>query len=144
MNFFGPKKSGEKSRAKSPMDAPEDLAKQTPSYGIQDAILLMRTLPLDQNVELVVSVIKKTLESLSVDVPDLIEDATRRQIDLTNKVTSLQHRIADLERQIASHRDEIAQHEADYAETTIVKERLEMAEAVYQGLTTHIYTRPSI
>ena len=47
------------------------------AYGIQDAILLMRTLPVDESVELVVSVIKKTLESRQVGVPDLIEDATQ-------------------------------------------------------------------
>src|SRR2546427_548670 len=34
-----------------------------PAYGIESAIQLMRALPVDQNVELVVAVIKGTLES---------------------------------------------------------------------------------
>src|SRR5690242_50861 len=42
--------------------APEDESR--PHYGIEQAIQLMRALPVDQNPELVVQVIKTTLESL--------------------------------------------------------------------------------
>jgi hypothetical protein len=141
MNFFGgnSKKVGEK--AEIPAEEP---AVRKPSYGIQDAILLMRTLPVDQNVELVVAVIKRTLESLEVGVPDLIEDATQRQQDLVHQVAVLEDQIVELENQILLRREEIVRLKADYAETTTVKERLEIAEAVYQGLTTHIYNRPAV
>src|SRR4051812_44322068 len=59
-----------------------------PHYGIQNAIELMRALPVDQaNVELVVAVIKGTLESLKVKVSDIIVDATARQKDLEGRVS---------------------------------------------------------
>jgi hypothetical protein len=141
MNFFGGNNKKTAEKADIPIQEP---AVRKPSYGIQDAILLMRTLPVDQNVELVVSVIKRTLESLEVGVPELIEDATRRQDDLLHQVAVLEDQIVELERQILLRRDEIVRLKADYAETTMVKERLEIAEAVYQGLTTHIYTRPAV
>jgi hypothetical protein len=141
MNFFGGNNKKTAEKAEIPTQEP---AVRTPSYGIQDAILLMRTLPVDQNVELVVSVIKRTLESLEVGVPDLIEDASRRQEDLLHQVAVLEDQILELERQIQLRREEIVRLKADYAETTTVKERLEIAEAVYQGLTTHVYNRPAV
>ena len=52
---------------------PED--EPRPHYGIEQAITLMRALPVDQNPELVVAVIKSTLESLKVKVSDIIADA---------------------------------------------------------------------
>ncbi len=48
-----------------------------PTYGIQNAIELMRQLPSD-NVPLVVEVVKKTLESLHVDIGSIITDAERK------------------------------------------------------------------
>ena len=54
-------------------------------YGIDEAIKLMRTLPVEENVELVVRVIKTTLESLRVRVGDIIDDASRRQDALRKK-----------------------------------------------------------
>jgi len=58
----------------------------TVDFGINAAIQLMRSLPVDQNPELVVTVIKTTLESLRVKVPDIIADATRKQADLERRV----------------------------------------------------------
>src|SRR4051812_46204620 len=62
-------------------------------YGIDSAIQLMRALPVDQNVELVVQVIKTTLESLKVRVSDIIQDAARKQRDLEGRVTNLKREI---------------------------------------------------
>lgn len=105
-----------------------------PAYGIQNAILLMRTLPVDQNPELVVTVIKSTLESLKVKVSDIIDDASRRQQEIETRVANLKQQIVDFEREIATRKDEIGRLEADHAETTTVKGRLEMAENQPPGL----------
>src|SRR5437879_3904659 len=65
-----------------------------PSYGIENAIQLMRALPsADANVELVVTVIKTTLESLKVKVSDIIEDAVRKEKDLEGRVSNLKSAI---------------------------------------------------
>lgn len=101
---------------------------ERPHYTIGQAIELMRALPVDQNVELVVAVIKTTLESLKVKVADIIEDATRKQKDLEQRVANLKQQIAEFEREIQTRKDEITRLEADHAETSDVKAKLELAE----------------
>jgi phage shock protein A len=97
-------------------------------YGIAEAIQLLRGLPVDQNTELVVRVVRATLASLSVHLSDIIEDATRKQKTVQDKIASEHSKVAELEKQLADHRKEIAALEADLKETTTVKERLQMAE----------------
>jgi hypothetical protein len=97
-------------------------------YGIADVIRLMRGLPVDQQPELVVRVIKTTLESVNVRVASLIEDASRQQQKLSEQVGSLQAKILDLTKQIEGHRQEVARLERELAETTTARERLESAE----------------
>jgi hypothetical protein len=105
-----------------------------PHYGIEQAIQLMRALPMDQNPALVVAVIKTTLESLKVKVSDIISDASRKQKDLEDRVGNLKRAIADFEKEIETRKEEIARLEADHKETTAVRGRLELAEkAVSQG-----------
>jgi hypothetical protein len=101
-----------------------------PRYGIDDAIKLMRTLPVEDNVDLVVRVIKRTLESLNVRVGEIIEDAGSRQDFLRTKVTEAQAAIAEYEREIETRRQEIRRLEEELAETTVVRERLQLAEAL--------------
>jgi hypothetical protein len=103
------------------------------SYGIDAAIQLMRALPVDQNVELVVQVIKTTLESLRVKVSDIIQDAARKQQDLEGRVTNLKREISEFEKEITQRTEEIARLEADHAETSSVKARLELAERAQRG-----------
>jgi hypothetical protein len=99
-----------------------------PHYGIEQAIQLMRLLPVDQNPALVVAVIKGTLESLKVKVSDIIADASRKQKDLEDRVSNLKRAIADFEKEIDTRKEEIARLEADHKETTAVRGRLELAE----------------
>jgi hypothetical protein len=141
MAFFGAKKEDEKPRPAdaSPPPAPAIVpkpsavptAKAAPAqmaYGIEKAIQLMRSLPQTQNVELVVMVIKTTLESLKVNVADIIEDAIVKERDLEARVTILKEEIGVLQKQVELRVDEIVRLEAAHAETTSVKERLQLAE----------------
>src|SRR5215831_1258281 len=97
-------------------------------YGIAEAIQLLRGLPVDQNPELVVRVVRATLASLNVRLVDIIEDAARKQKATQDRIASEHSKVADLEKQLADHRKEIASLEADLKETTTVKDRLQMAE----------------
>jgi hypothetical protein len=106
-----------------------------PHYGIDQAIMLMRALPVDQNVELVVQVIKTTLESLQVKVADIIHDADRKTKDLDERMANLRRAIADFEKEIETRRQEIARLEADHSETSSVRQRLELAERAQKGAT---------
>ena len=97
-------------------------------YGIAEAMQLMRSLPVDQQPDLVVRVVRATLASLDVRLPDIIEDASRRQKATQDKIAAEHAQVADLEKQLEARRKEIASLEADLKETTNVKERLQQAE----------------
>jgi hypothetical protein len=97
-------------------------------YGIADAMRLMRSLPLDQNLDLVVRVVRVTLSSVNVRIEDIVEDATRRQKDIQDNIAGLHERVAELEEELEARRRDIAAQEADFKETTSVKERLLLAE----------------
>ncbi len=102
-------------------------AMRSSGYGIQNAIELMRKLP-NENVALVVEVVKKTLESLHVDITGIIDDAERKEARIEERVAKLEEEISDYEEEIAARREEIAALTADREETRTVKERLEMAQ----------------
>ena len=102
------------------------------SYGIDDAIQLMRTLP-QENVELVVRVVKHTLESTRIDIASIIDDATQKQQRIEARVGVLKDAIADLEKEIHVRKKEIDELETDHRETTKVKERLILAEKLTSG-----------
>jgi hypothetical protein len=96
-------------------------------YGIDKAIELMRSLP-QENVELVVTVVKTTLESLNVRLGVIIKDATRKQENIQSRIKVLKGEIAEYEQEIATRKTEIETLETDFKETSTVKERLQMAE----------------
>ena len=112
----------------APTSAASHTARGSSHYGIAEAIQLLRGLPVDQNVELVVRVVRATLASLSVHLSDIIEDATRKVKATQDKIASEHAKVAELEKQLADRRKEIGALEADLKETTTVKERLQLAE----------------
>jgi hypothetical protein len=98
-------------------------------YGIEDTIRLMRGLPVEQNLELVVRVVKSTLESMNVRLSMILQEATRKEQLIGQQIAGLRGEIAGFEAEIAKRRQAIDRLEQDLAETTKVKERLELAEA---------------
>lgn len=89
----------------------------------------MRALPTEQNPELVAMVITSTLESLEMNVEEIIEDARSRQSELEARIGSIKAKNSALEKEIELGVDEIVKLEASLAETLSVKERLELAHA---------------
>ena len=108
--------------------APASTSRSNNSYGIAEAIQLLRGLPVDQNPDLIVRVVRATLASLNVHLSDIIDDAAKKQKATQERIASEHAKVADLEKQLADHRKEIAALEADLKETTTVKDRLQMAE----------------
>jgi hypothetical protein len=113
--------------AAPPPSRPLQIPRDEPDYGIEKAIELMRTLP-QGNVELVVQVVKFTLESAQIKIGGIIDDASSRQDRIQSRISVLRAEIADHEQEIAQRKSEIGTLEADYSETTTVKERLQLAE----------------
>jgi len=97
-------------------------------YSIADAIQLMRSLPVDQNTDLVVRVVRATLASVNVKVQDIIEDAARKEKSIQDGIAVLHGKVKELEKELEGKRREISALETELKETTGVKERLQMAE----------------
>jgi septal ring factor EnvC (AmiA/AmiB activator) len=96
-------------------------------YGIDDAIQLMRTLPVNQQPDLVLLVVRNTLASMNVDLRQVIDSGSSKQERLNASVAKITTAIAELENEINARKQELAKIEADLAETSAVKDRLEMA-----------------
>lgn len=97
-------------------------------YDIDKANELMATIDVDDDPEPVVRVIRKTLESAGVAIPELIADGKRRESDLRDNIGKRRTTIADLERQIQAERNEIATLEASLVRTGKTRGHLELAE----------------
>ena len=111
-----------------PLKGGQPIAAHPLKYGIAETIQLMRSLPAEQNGELVVRVVRATLASLNVRLPEIIEDASRKEKFVRERIADFHAKNAELEKQLEAHRQEIASLEADLKETTEVKERLQLAE----------------
>ncbi|PCI52185.1 MAG: hypothetical protein COB51_00465 [Moraxellaceae bacterium] len=97
------------------------------SYGIEHAIQLMRELPKGE-LEVVVTVVKKTLESMSVTVTDIIQDAEFKEQEIRQKSDQLSQEIVDLELQISDRKTQICELNEQAKETSLVKNHLKLAE----------------
>jgi hypothetical protein len=130
MAIFAKKTEGETLRPVPDLGTPLPLptGKGGPRFGIADAMALLRALPGEDKNDLVVRVMRATLASVAVHLPEVIEDAARRQKATTERIAAVHGSMAELERQLENHRREIASLEADLKETTAVKERLQHAE----------------
>ena len=95
-------------------------------YGIEDAIKLMRSLPRDNN-EVVVTVVKKTLESTNIRVQEIVEDANQKESRIRNQHKTLEGEIKELQDQIARRNQQISDLLQDLKETTDVRQRLQLA-----------------
>ncbi|PCJ17977.1 MAG: hypothetical protein COB04_07945 [Gammaproteobacteria bacterium] len=93
-------------------------------YGIEDAIQLMRTMP-EQNDEMVMAIIQKTLESVNVHVKDIIDDASSKEGRIESRVEKLITEINDLSSKINEREHEINGLQTDLSETKTVRESLE-------------------
>jgi hypothetical protein len=99
-------------------------------YGIAEVVRLMRRLPIGENVELVVTVIRNTLESLNVQLPGIIADASAKEKSLESRMEAVNAEIVELTKQIETRRQEITTLDAELTETTTAKERLILAQKV--------------
>src|SRR5258706_16484772 len=110
------------------------------SYGVTDLIRLLKTIPIDQHPDLVVRVVKTTLESGGVHSSQVVDDAIRHETQVNERIQVLEVEIEGLTREIQTRRDQIAQLQVDLSETTYAKERLlsvegvELASQVNDGL----------
>ncbi len=121
MALFGTKKPEE--------GAAPGHAGEASRVGIDHVVSLMRSLPTDKHPDVVVMVLKTTLESLDIRVADIVADAETRLKQIDGRVGQLETEIKTLEQEIAKRADEITRMKAARAETAKVKDYLETEEA---------------
>lgn len=110
-----------------PLPSVEPAAVKDANFGIDEAVVLVRQLP-PRNVDLVMQVVKKTLESVGVDVSKIIEGASDKEQKIEARIAALRTEIDALEAKITAQRREIASLEAEQKEVSQVKERLNLAQ----------------
>jgi hypothetical protein len=98
-------------------------------YGVADLISLMKTIPTDRHPELVVRVVKSTLESVGVRPNDIIEDALRHEGVVRDRIGALEGEIAGLEQEIERRRELIADLQTNIADLIYARERWQAAES---------------
>lgn len=94
------------------------------TYGIDHVVALMRDLPND-NSDVVVAVVTKTLESANINIGDIIDDAAKKEQMLESEINQLKDEINTLQAQIAEKEEKISVSTAILVETKKVKGLLE-------------------
>ncbi|MGQ9425897.1 hypothetical protein ACXYTJ_05160 [Gilvimarinus sp. F26214L] len=95
-------------------------------YGIEDAIRLMQSLPIE-NSEVVVTVVTRTLESTNISVDDIVQDALAKEDRIREEHRQLEEEIRCFQEEIAQRTELISELLQDLKQTVEVRERLQMA-----------------
>ena len=104
------------------------------AYGIGDLIRLLKTIPIDHHPQLVVQVIKTTLESVGVKSAAVIEDAIAQEHGIRDALEMLESQILVLRQEIEARQDQIAQLHVALRETADARSLLASAEAPSDAL----------
>lgn len=86
------------------------------SYGIDDAISLIRSLP-KGNIESTMQVVYKTLSSAHISVDEILRDANKKIQKLSSSRSSIREAIKDLKGQIKAQEKLLGELESDLKET---------------------------
>jgi hypothetical protein len=108
--------------------APEP-AQPRRGYGVADLISLMKTIPTDRHPDLVVRVVKSTLESVGVRPNDIIEDALRHEGVVRDRIAALEGEIDGLVQEIERRRELIAELQTNISDLIYARERWQGAES---------------
>lgn len=96
------------------------------AYGIEQAIALMRRIPL-ANQDVVLVVLRETLYSANIDVEQIVVDAEHKSTDMVQRIFELTQHIDRLQTEIREKEQQIQAAEADLAETSSVRRLLEIS-----------------
>jgi hypothetical protein len=99
---------------------------QGSGYTVEQALDLMRSVPVEGlNEKLVVQVIRSTLESAGISIPQLLDEVGRRQDQVTNEIVRIQGEIANLHQEIEAKSAQVASYQQQLAEIGSLRERFE-------------------
>src|SRR5262245_41235954 len=107
MSLFG--KKPEPQSLIQPQAPSDDRGASNRSYGVAELIRLLKTIPVDQHPDLVVRVVKTTLESVGVHSSHVIDDALRQEGAINDRIAILEGEIEGLASEIHARKEQIAQ-----------------------------------
>jgi hypothetical protein len=113
-----------------PLAGGEGASASVRSYGVADLVRLLKTIPVDQHPDLVVRVVKTTLESVGVHSSQVLEDALKQEGVIHERIAVLEKEIEGLTGEIQQRREQITQLQVELSEATRVRERLQSADGV--------------
>ena len=100
---------------------------QAPTYGVQDVIELMQSLP-DVEQTVLVRVVKKTLESADIRVSDIIVDGEYKETAIESQIQSLTTEVEKYKTEIDRRKGAISAAKTMLEEVTKVVELLKLAQ----------------
>jgi len=109
------------------LTTPARVSPRKPHYDIEKAVQLMSGLP-DGDPQLVVTIVQQTLESMGVDVSDIILNAEEKEGRLNEQHKQLRSSIQQLETQIADKNQQIKSLLEDLKKTSTVKQQLQLTQ----------------
>lgn len=98
-----------------------------PAYGIQDTIKLLRELP-SEDQEIIVALVKQTLESADITVSNIIIDGEYKQSDLHSQIARLSSDLDKLKLEVEKRERQISKIELTLDETIKVTDVLKKAQ----------------
>ncbi len=98
-----------------------------PVFGVEQAIQLMKKLPLDNEPDLVLRVVRKTLQATGVSLDEIIRAARSRERGLDEEIARERSAIEKLEAEIATKKATIDRAIEQTKETRAMRGRLEEA-----------------
>jgi hypothetical protein len=98
--------------------APSARGKAMTPYGIEHVVQLMRSLPLEQNTELVGEVVRRTLESAHVSIDTILADAQRKEDEIHARIEALTKAIEEMQQEIGSRRKHVMDLQAQLTDIT--------------------------
>jgi hypothetical protein len=104
-------------------------ASAKPAYGIEQAVALLESLPQGgRNRDLVFQVVKTTLQSLKVEVSEIVADASRKEATINTKIKGLENEIAEFDARIKAKRREVQGLRKEHQQILNVRQHLEQSD----------------
>ena len=96
------------------------------NFDIEQALALLRQFPSNgQNDAVIVDVIRKTLQSTSIDLDKVLEGAGRKQDEITNEIVRIQSEIASVHQRIEEMTSVVRDLQDQLGEIGSLRERFE-------------------
>jgi hypothetical protein len=95
-------------------------------FTVEQALQLMKEVPTEGMPErVIVQVVRTTLESVGISIPELLAAASRRQDEVTNEIVRIQGEIASLHQAIEEKSAQVAYYQEQLGEIGSLRERFE-------------------